>query len=345
MKKIYFLVVLITFTFLNATCLMAQTTYVSGVAEPYGLLLNGNDLYITASDGGGIRKLDVTAATPTSAGLMVALGNPRYMALNGNDLYAASGSSIYKIDIIAATASVLVSGLNGPYGLAINGNNLYISEANTNKISKIDVTATTPTPTDVVTGLNGPFGIVLSGNDLYIAEAYSNKISKIDITAGAPTPVDVVTGLSNPYGITLDGNDLYVTNSSKISLIDITATIPAATDILSGLSGCYGLAVNGNDLYFSEFMGNRVSKFNLTTLSITENVLNTSLNITPNPATDFIQVSGLTSKKQYTMYNVLGVKLNSGTVSKNENIAIKHLSNGLYFIKFDDGYSIKFIKK
>jgi hypothetical protein len=46
-----------------------------------------------------------------------------------------------------AQATDVVTGLNGPFALVLNGNDLYIAKFNGNKISKIDITATTPTAT------------------------------------------------------------------------------------------------------------------------------------------------------------------------------------------------------
>ncbi|WOD43054.1 T9SS type A sorting domain-containing protein [Hwangdonia lutea] len=346
MKQLYFFIAVLLLSTFNFN---AQTsTDVTYIAEPFGLKINGNDLYITASDGGGLFKIDISAPTPTTAVQVVYINNPRYIEMDGNDLFTASGGNIYKTDISASTptASVLVSGLNYPYGLALNGNDLYIAEVYANKISKIDITASSPTPIDVVTGLNNPFDLVLNGNDLYIAEYGSNKVSKIDISVSTPTPTDVVTGITNPWGLTLNGNDLFIANNLKISKIDITATSPATPiDVVTGLQGCYEMEVNGTDLYYAEFRGNKVSKFNLSSLSISENRLKNNLTVLPNPSTGFINILGLTQKETYTIYNILGAKQSSGTISLNENIDIQNLNNGLYFIKFDNGDTLKFLKQ
>jgi DNA-binding beta-propeller fold protein YncE len=346
MKQLYFF---ITIIFLNSFNLIAQTTTVSGVAEPFGLILNGNDLYISASDGGGILKVDISAPTPTAANLVVSLGNPRYMELNANDLYASTANGIYKIDISATspTASLVVNGLSNPYGLALKGNDLYIAEAAGNKISKIDITSATPTPVDVVTGLNAPYGLTFNGDDLYIAEFNGNKISKIDVASTTPSLVDVVTGLNGPMGLALSGNDLYIAEfnfGSKVSKIDITTT-STATDVVTGLKGASGVVINGNDLYIAEFLNNRISKLNLSTLSITDNSFNQSLNISPNPSSNFIQILGLTKRENYLIYNTLGLKINNGSISENEKIDIQIFSNGIYFIKFENGFTLKFIKE
>jgi hypothetical protein len=84
------------------------------------------------------------------------------------------------INLIAQTTDV-VTGLNGPTQLEFNGTDLYISEFDGNKVSKIDISQTTPTLIDVVTGLLSPDGLAFNGTDLYISESNGNKIFKIDI--------------------------------------------------------------------------------------------------------------------------------------------------------------------
>lgn len=250
-------------------------------------------------------------------------------------------------NLVAQTTNV-VTGLDKPEALVLDGNDLYIAEYGSHKISKIDIAATSPTPTDVVTGLNRPRGIVLNGNDLYIAEFSGNKISKIDITATTPTPTDVVTGLSNPYTILLNGNDLYIAEfgAHKISKIDITATTPTPTDIVTGLVGSpRGMIIKENDLYIAKYDGNKITKFTLPTLSTNNYLADTHFKLYPNPSEDFIKISGLTRNENYTIYSALGTQITNGTISNNEEIDIRNLNNGLYFLKFDNGKTIKFLIK
>ncbi|GGD14937.1 hypothetical protein GCM10011368_16100 [Hyunsoonleella pacifica] len=252
---------------------------------------------------------------------------------------------IYGNKIDAQTT--VITGLNRPIGLVLNGNNLYISEIEGNKISKIDITATTPTATDVVTGLNRPIGLALNGNDLYIAEQYANKISKIDINATTPTATDVVTGLYFPAGLALNGNDLYITEftGDKISKIDITATTATATNVVTLLNRPDGLVLNGNDLYISESGGNKISKFSITSLSINNISLQEKISLYPNPSHDFIEFTGLTSNMNYNILNALGVEISKGTISKHMKIDISNFTDGFYFLKFDNGRMFKFMKR
>jgi hypothetical protein len=70
-----------------------------------------------------------------------------------------------------------------------------------------------------------------------------------------------------------------------------------------------------------------------------------NLSIYPNPSTDFIQISGLTKADDYKIYNVIGAEVNNGIISDNEKINIQYLTNGLYFLKFKEGNTIKFLKE
>jgi len=85
--------------------------------------------------------------------------------------------------------------------------------------------------------------------------------------------------------------------------------------------------------------------FELNTLSTSEFDSNNNLNIYPNPSYDFIQISGLVKINTFTIYNALGAKVVNGNVSENEQIDIKNLTTGLYFLKLNNGNTIKFIKK
>lgn len=114
--------------------------------------------------------------------------------------------------------------------LLLNRNNLYFSGYF--EVSKIDITDTNPTVTDVIIKLQGPSTIAFKGNDLYFGEFRADKISKINITDTIPTPTDVITGLDKPSNLVFNGNDLYVTsyleNDGKIVKIDVAATNPVA---------------------------------------------------------------------------------------------------------------------
>ena len=69
------------------------------------------------------------------------------------------------------------------------------------------------------------------------------------------------------------------------------------------------------------------------------------LKVFPNPSTDFIQVSGLTSSVDYKIYNVLGAEVKRGAISNQELIDVNDFSNGLYVLQLNDQRGFKFIKE
>ena len=357
MKKIKLLVTLLL---LSCNKPIAQTTdVVTGLEGPIEMALHGNDLYFVETTGDRISKIDITLNTPT-ADIVIDKFTPTAIALKGNDLYVGYLNNISKINLNAVTPTVelviTVPELSRPYGMVFNGNDLYVADNGNGtdfaKIYKVDLSSSTPTAeiiVDVDGGLEGPYKILLNGNDLYISETTGNKISKIDITASTPTPTDVVTGLNRPIGMALNGNDLYIAEvtGNKISKIDISATIPTTpTEVTTGLlEAPFAFLINSNDLYIAETNGNKISKFNMGTLSTNENSTVSDVKLHPNPTSDFIEISGLTETENYTLHNISGAKINSGIISVNEKIDIKKLINGVYFLRFENGNSIKFIKE
>jgi hypothetical protein len=68
------------------------------------------------------------------------------------------------------------------------------------------------------------------------------------------------------------------------------------------------------------------------------------LNVYPNPTSNSIQITGLTKTEKYKIYNVQGKEMSYGVVSSTNKIDIQNLTNGIYFLKFDGGNTLKFIK-
>lgn len=65
----------------------------------------------------------------------------------------------------------------------------------------------------------------------------------------------------------------------------------------------------------------------------------------PNPSLDFIQISGLKENEEYTIYNILSAEIKNGIISDNEKINIRYFTNGLYFLKFENGTVFRFLKE
>ncbi len=97
-------------------------------------------------------------------------------------------------------------------------------------------------------------------------------------------------------------------------------------------------SLNGNS-------SNWVQGIDLNTLSLNDSNYNNIYKIFPNPSSEFIKIANLKSKESYSIYNVLGAEIKNGIISNNEQIDIRNFTSGLYFLKFEDGNTIKFIKE
>lgn len=73
------------------------------------------------------------------------------------------------------------------------------------------------------------------------------------------------------------------------------------------------------------------------------NVSSNKIKIYPNPTSKYINISGLNDNKSITIYNVLGQEVKQFETKK--TIDISSLVKGVYFLKTDNGYSKKIIKK
>lgn len=80
-------------------------------------------------------------------------------------------------------------------------------------------------------------------------------------------------------------------------------------------------------------------------LSTNEFELDNKVKLFPNPSSEFIRVSGLTTTVNYSIYNILGKQVKDGSISNQEEVQIKNLNSGLYFLRLDNGNTIKFIKE
>lgn len=126
----------------------------------------------------------------------------------------------------------------------------------------------------------------------------------------------------------------------KTGLDYLTETFPYVNKVLRKLEYTY----NENTASFN--LSNRITYNYLNQL-----VLNTKSNdiktihLFPNPVANYFEISGLTSAPRVTIFNILGNKVFDNTVNVNEKINVENLTTGLYFLNFDNGAKIKFIKQ
>lgn len=67
--------------------------------------------------------------------------------------------------------------------------------------------------------------------------------------------------------------------------------------------------------------------------------------IYPNPSSEYINFSKLDSDENYTIYNLLGKKIEEGKINPSKQINIQNLESGIYYIHLKNGTTHKFIKE
>lgn len=250
--------------------------------------------------------------------------------------------SFFKLN---AQTTDVITNIERPTSIFVDGNDIYFG-AHWGRLYKADMTS--PQNQSTIIATDGVYRTFLYGNDLYVSEWWQGKISKIDITQSSPSPVDVITGLSNPTEILVVGNDLLVSEfgGNRIIQIDLTNSTPVISDLVTNINNPTGLFLNGNDLYISVYGDNKIVKFSSTTLGTEEySSGGQKFKVFPNPSTEYIQVSNLTTNKNYKIYSILGAEIKSGYISNNDMIDIKNLTTGAYFLKLENVNLIKFLKK
>ncbi len=69
------------------------------------------------------------------------------------------------------------------------------------------------------------------------------------------------------------------------------------------------------------------------------------IEIYPNPTSNDITIANLKTRQGYVIYNIIGEKVMEGNIVEMERINVRKLKGGMYFIKFENGASVKLIKQ
>jgi len=129
----------------NVSPFVSEPVILGGLADPTGVAVIGNELFMANFTSKTIDKIDLTQDTPE-------------------------------------LVNVVSAGIDNPNHLFAYGNELYFSQFTSDgKISKIDVTETNPMVVDVATGLNNPTGIAIKDDILYFSQYGANKISMLEL--------------------------------------------------------------------------------------------------------------------------------------------------------------------
>ena len=118
------------------------------------------------------------------------------------------------------------------------------------------------------------------------------------------------------------------------------------SNVVTGQESSSSVLIKKKDGTTEGHKADNISESNSSALSLQNNLTaKKGINISPNPSTHFIQISGLNKIEQYRIYNILGKQVAKGLIAENETINIQNLKNGLYLLKINNVSSKKFLKE
>jgi hypothetical protein len=187
--------------------------------------------------------------------------------------------------------------------------------------------------------------VQFKSNSLGTVSAGTLSIYSGNIAEGTPLytqshPAITINNVGDPVRINIT-DTLNLTENNQYTFVITIDNVDILADYVNGYPN--GTAFqNGGELSGTDFLFG---------VSILNNSLNTdnwvknNLRLSPNPSSNFIKVSNLNTSKKYSIINNLGQEIIKGRISRNEKIEITNLMNGIYFLKFEDGLTLKFLKK
>jgi hypothetical protein len=321
--------------------------------------------------------VDVVTGLTNPTGLSF-VGNELYFLQLANGVLAPSTGKLSKINATLAAPPVtdLFTGLMYPVEIETNGTNVYLTEAYLDGLGDLDhmeITLINLSGTPTKTVLHNNFysldDFEYKDNFLYLIEwpggTLSTKIHKLNVTTGTPTtPTLYYTDTANdaPYNGIIKGNYLYLNNDGlpgKITRLDLTLPTPTPELVVNGFTfgpnNAYVSEMDfdtGNNIYaFGDYFdGTNITyllyKADLSTLGINDNSLEENqITISPNPTTEYLEISNLDTNTNYSIYSVDGKLALSGKTISGEKINISKLNTGIYFLNIKDGNTFKFIKE
>lgn len=172
---------------------------------------------------------------------------------------------------------------------------------------------------------------VYSGNSVSGTPIYSQSHPSITIN-----------NIGDPIRINIT-NTLALTQNNQYTF---EFTVDNAMNVLADFSGGYtGGSAFQDGVEFATINFIFEVSISNSTLSLDDFVKNKNIQLFPNPSSDFIIISNLEKIETFSILNTLGQEVVKGKIINDEKIDISNFKNGLYFLRFENGNTIKFIKE
>jgi len=160
------------------------------------------------------------------------------------------------------------------------------------------------------------FGIAIYNASGFVSDLVGTEVDNLPATT--TTPVLLSQVLTIPANAVLSAN----LPSGQFYKVDTALFTPGYASYIAGTS----------------------SNVTLDGVLAVDNFKRNAINIYPNPASNEINISDVTTISSYKVYNAIGGLVLKSTEFISDKIDISQLNSGVYFLKLNDAETIKFIK-
>jgi len=225
------------------------------------ILISGNYAYLADSENDSLHVVNISdTANPTLETSLVVSGIPTNMAIDGNNLYLASGSEgIHIIDISTPTSPTLVTtySTDNAYDITISGTNAYVADGPTG-LKVLDITdISNPSVISSLDTSGTAYGVIISGTNAFISSTNAG-MQIVDITTpSAPALTSTYDSSGRVHKVKVVGNTAYIADDFRgIRIVDISdATSPTLTSTLSTVDKAVDLSILGNNIFIADSIG------------------------------------------------------------------------------------------
>lgn len=235
---------------------------ITDLSNPYGILLDGNDLYVANET--EILKYDASNLTLEPEIIQNGLTNVTTLTKSGDflvfaELFEGIDGNLSKLDLSqdGASREVIISGMSHAFGLASRGSNIYFSDLRQADLQTFDLSAENIEVSPLgLSGLGAPLGIAIEGDNLLVADESTGTLlfNFEDLTSFTKLPKVSSQAFANQAY--LKDDIAYYNQNGMIVKVDINDPVLEVVNELSSLTRIQGIVlVDGKEIISERPLG------------------------------------------------------------------------------------------
>lgn len=224
-----------------------NTSFITGLTNPQGLAVSGNNLFVANNNIGRIGKYNADTGVAFNSSFIGGLSTVMALTVSDGNLFVSSSSAVKRYDLNSgALLASGGSGISSVWGLTVSSGSLFATIDD--KVVKFDAGTLNTTNASFIAGLTQATGVAAIDGVLYVANSGTNTIGKYDAITGATLNSSFITGgaLSQPASLSISGGNLFVVNQSSHSLAvyDLATGATVNASFVTGLTQPTGMTVS-----------------------------------------------------------------------------------------------------